>query len=198
MPGTSKGYRSMSLPDLTHKESHSKPVLARLEKLLGVCNFNSQGMSKKIKIAMSRPLTAGPNKGHKGLEVSNLCCFELGLRGVDGFPQTKGLERGFSKLLVDLVTSEDGLIPPLLNLPEHLVHSTIVAVKLSLEVVPLLQSRISFGSSCISFSQSVVPFGSSCISFVSSRIPLSQSVVAFGHGGGKLALQEVKLWDEKT
>jgi hypothetical protein len=85
------------------------------------------------------------------------------------------------------------VIAPLLSLLEHLVQSTIVAVELSLEVVPLLQSRISFGSSCISFSQSVVPFGSSCISFVPSRIPFSQSVVAFGHGGGKLALQEVKL-----
>lgn len=68
---------------------------------------------------------------------------------------------------------------PLLNLLEHLVQSTIVAVELSLEVVPLFQSGIAFGSSCISF--------------VSCRIPFSQSVVAFGHGSGKLTLQEVEL-----
>lgn len=65
MPATLKGYNNMSLPDLTHKESHTKPVLTRLEKLLVLCDFNSQGMSKKIQITMSRPLIDGPNKGHK-------------------------------------------------------------------------------------------------------------------------------------
>jgi hypothetical protein len=137
--------------------------------------------------------------GLQSLELS-LCGFELGLRGVDSFPQAKGLERELSKLLVNLVTPEEGVIAPLLSLSERQIQNAIAAVELSLEVVPLLQSRISFassrisfGSSCISFSQSVVPFGSSCISFVSSRIPFSQSVVASGHGGGKLALQEVKL-----
>lgn len=61
----------MSLPDLTHKESQDKGILARIDKYIpSPCNFNGQGTSVKIPIIKGKPLIDGPNKGQKDRKVS--------------------------------------------------------------------------------------------------------------------------------
>ena len=73
MPASSRKYGSMLLPDLTLKDSENKNNLTRIDKyILGPCDFNGQGTSKKIPINTSRALTDGLNKGQRCLKVSNL------------------------------------------------------------------------------------------------------------------------------
>jgi hypothetical protein len=73
MPASSRKYGSMLLPDLTLKDSENKNNLTRIDKyILGPCDFNGQGTSKKIPIKKSRALTDELNKGQRCLKISNL------------------------------------------------------------------------------------------------------------------------------